>query len=1182
MHVLHAALRPLHAQRRWAFFVLLCTMSSLAALSQSTQSSIFGNVRDGSSAAISKAEIKLIQTEDGSTRTTQTNAVGDYQFQNIKPGHYTLVVEASGFERWSVYGTALAARQQLRLDATLSIGAVAQQITVSGGEVSAIETDSPTISAVYGADDALNLPTNSRASSSGTSGLSLIGTLPGVQTNGGTYSLQGGLPFQTEVQVDGISVQNAANNKPIADAFPSTDAIAELRADGVMNNAEYGQPGEVTVITRSGSNQYHGSTYWYHQNAAFDAIQFGSASKTHKVGNTFGGRFSGPVSIPHLYQGRGRSFVAAGYEGFRFPQQTSSQYIVPTAAMKKGDFTNYTAKNFTSLINPATGAAYSSGNTLPSINSAAAQFLKFFPDPNHGSTTTYTDGQAPNYYVNKSANQHSDQFDIRGDQYFGSNQGVQLWGRYSYKNFPVDSPQTLAVNTSQNTNVNHSLVSSANWTIHPNLVNEGRFGFTLTKTGSVNTFNGKSFTNGLGLNGLENLFYNGLPELDFANMTSLDADRLNSINQSKTYIYADSLTWTPGRHVFKFGADVRTIEAITPLGFNGSDNYGTFGYSNSGNATGQYTGVDFADFLIGIPNNTFYDVVQQDNDGKTKHYHFFAQDQWRVSQRLTVTYGLRYELHPGYNDPSGNTGNFIPTSDGAGEVIYPTGKSSLLSQAFLASANACNPDGVTTTNTATVNGAPCMKVLTNSQAGYPSSLKKVPHLRFLPRVGFAFRPFSDEKTSIRGGFGLYNITMLGSNFYSLTGTLQADTVEYKNTYDKSSHAIGYQWPSIYAGSGSDQNATNYGTAYFGTANDPNWKDPYTEQWSVSVDHDFGSGYAVRASYIGSASHQLVWAPDENTLPFSSTVSAYNQPNSARKYPNWGRIYNRATGANAIYNSMQIEASHRFQHGFQFNSSYTLANAKADNQGPNNTSFAGENGGGRATSILDRHADYGNVVGTRHHLWNTTMVYDLPFGHGKRFGASAPRALDAIVGGWRMSNILTWQSGAFLTPYFPAGQGDPSGTGSGLTSTAAGWTPSKIAQHPDRVAGANWKPAHQNRNNWINASAFTCPGDSSWTPGNACTTGSGSGSVPLPIGRFGNSPVGAVNGPGYFSLNSGIVKAFPITERVHLRAEGTFTNVLNNLNLDGSNLNLNLSNASFGVITSGLAPRQGQVSLRLEF
>jgi len=151
-----------------------------------------------------------------------------------------------------------------------------------------------------------------------------------------------------------------------------------------------------------------------------------------------------------------------------------------------------------------------------------------------------------------------------------------------------------------------------------------------------------------------------------------------------------------------------------------------------------------------------------------------------------------------------------------------------------------------------------MQVQGNSTASYPAGLKKYPHLRFMPRFGFAYRPFSNDKWVVRGGFGMYNITMLGSSFYSLTGTVQAQTQQFNNTYNPATHAIGYQWPAVYSGAGSSAGVGGYGTDYFGTANSTNWKDPYTEQWSLGIDHDFGSGYAGRISYIGSETHQLVW------------------------------------------------------------------------------------------------------------------------------------------------------------------------------------------------------------------------------------------------------------------------------------------------------------------------------------
>ena len=274
-----------------------------------------------------------------------------------------------------------------------------------------------------------------------------------------SFSLQGGLPFQTEVSVDGITVQNATSNSPIADAFPSTESISELRADGAMNNAEFGQPGEITVTTKAGTNTIHGSAFWYYQNAAFDAIPYTFPTTTTKpklVGNTYGGSFGGPVVIPHLYNGHNKTFIFGAYEGWRHPSQTTQALRCPQHADEdRGIF-------------PSTSPPDSPGSPIPlpgklRYGSASGQcsrgqsFLQFYPDPNVGDPTAYTDDGVANYVVNKDTSGHSDQFDIRGDQYFGSNQKFLLWGRFTWKNFPTNSPEPLSVPSAQNTNQNRVL-----------------------------------------------------------------------------------------------------------------------------------------------------------------------------------------------------------------------------------------------------------------------------------------------------------------------------------------------------------------------------------------------------------------------------------------------------------------------------------------------------------------------------------------------------------------------------------------------------------------------------------------------------------------------------------------------------------------------------------------------------
>jgi len=410
---------------------------------------------------------------------------------------------------------------------------------------------------------------------------------------------------------------------------------------------------------------------------------------------------------------------------------------------------------------------------------------------------------------------------------------------------------------------------------------------------------------------------------------------------------------------------------------------------------------------------------------------------------------------------------------------------------------------------------------------------------------------------------------MGSIYYALTGTLQSATFTYNNL-DANGGPI-FEWPNIRTG-GSGISVNPYGTAYFGTANDIHWKEPYTMQWNISIDRDLGFNTGLRVSYIGQGTRDLVWAPNLNQSAYS-TQYFVTQPLSSRPFPNWGIINTRAVGATMNYNSAQIEINHRFQHGLTFNSTYTFAKNLADNQGPQpQGSFAGENAGGRTMDYLNRGAEYGPVWGTRQHRWLTTAVYELPFGRGRHFMSNSSRVADAVLGGWRLSNIFLVQSGPYETPYF--GNGDPSGTGSGIIGRP---------QHPDRVG--NGSVSNPTADRWLDPTAFVCPATPGWTIGQACTIGDNPASDLAPIGRFGNAGLGVVTGPGSVNLSTALGKSFAITERFRIKIEGSFTNIFNHVNL--ADPVLGIDNSSFGQITSARGSdfggyRTGQISARIEF
>jgi hypothetical protein len=1166
-------------------FVLGAAPSSSA---QSVLGSISGTVYDNTGAVVPRVKVLVHRYETNTDRRVSTDESGNYTIVNLDAGTYDITTSASGFETEVAKGIVLIARQQLHYNVTLRIGTMEQTVNVNASEAGVIETQSSQISAALTPVEVLSLPANYRGAGS-TSPINVIQTLPGVQADTASYppapsphpqpslkfSLQGGLPSQTEVTVDGISAQNITNNNIQADAFPSAESVAEIRVDGVNNNAEYGQPGEITTVTKSGTKQLHGSAYEYFQNQALDATPFGAnaATKPHKVANDFGVSLGGPVVIPHLYKNSDRTFFFGAYESLRYPQSTVLQALVPTAAMKQGEFA---AETTTPLINPFTGGTYS-GNVVP-VNSSSAAFLQFYPDPNIGpageSLAQATANRGYNYLSTRPNGINSDQGDFRGDQNL-LGQRATLSGRYTLKDVNQDQAVDLALPQSTAYSRYDILATTFTYTFNPRVTNEFRFGFTLERDGDSNPFNGPAFLKSTNLNGVSAPFFNGIPYLSFNTIRSI-GERLGYEERSRIFQYVDNLTWQHGNHVLRFGGDIRHMVAHTEAGGSTvSANYGNFFFNPSASTS---TGDEVADFLIGVPEQSQISTIMQDNNGVAYSYNVYAQDSWQTTHYLTLNVGLRYELHPGFHSSDGLAGNFDPSVPQTGRLIYPDGYANTLSVQELADVNACEISGVDNpyaNNQPGSNGAPCTPVVSNSQAGLPSSLRDTDTLRFMPRFGFAYRPFKNDRTAIRGGVSYYNITTTGALFYALSQTLQSNLQTFAN------YLVPGQGPAFAFPNTSTKTSTfapSLGSVYFYATNAVKWHDPYSLQTNLSIDHDMGHNIGVRVSYVGMHTWHLIWQPQLNQLPKSATTM-YSDPSRASQTPfsNFYQITTRTPGAISDYRALELEVSHRYANGFLFNSSYAWAKSLSDNQGSygsySGTSFVDEQGGYSPTDSFNPRQDYGNVSGTRRQHWLTTAIYELPFGRGKRYGSGVNRVSDLALGNWQLSNILMLQTGPYMSAYFPAGYIDPSGTGSGSYLGGA-------AQRPDLIGDPNAGP--HSRSNWFNSNAFACPGQTTpYTAGSSCDVGIGS----APIGRFGTEHLGDLVGPGTFSLSSGLAKSFQIVENVSLHFEATFTNVLNHTN--PTDPDLDLTQADFGEITSARGSdfggsRTGQLSLKIQF
>ncbi len=729
-----------------------------------------------------------------------------------------------------------------------------------------------------------------------------------------------------------------------------------------------------------------------------------------------------------------------------------------------------------------------------------------------------------NYVDNFPTPISSNQGDFRADQILTSNQSFFVRMTYKEKLGQAAPTGTPLAGATLQPEHDWSVTGAHNWVITPTMLNEVRVGWTGSHTGTSTGLPASVIGDELGLQTAGPLPPgDASPSFGISGFQTMSSSA-SSISQTSTLQFLDNLTLTRGKHTYKFGVDYRYLTALYTNVF-ATDRMGVYKFNNS--VTKSIVGNAFASFLLGIPDSdTMATVLNPDSNGYANSYAGYAQDDFKVTSNLTINYGMRYEYHPMFIDKNSNTANFLPN-------YYSIQNGQTIHGAVVV------PDkGLSLVNPAFAESLAPMPILTASQAGVPQSLRFSQKTDFAPRVGFAWRIFGNDKTVLRGGYGKFIEAQLGNLLDAAWAVEASDVAAFTNTVsnNKATYTFPYAFPS---------NLAQPGTQVFDLSSAIHYQDPFVQQWNVTLERDLGFQTGLRVSYDGSHGSDLGLTDNPDQVP-ANTVG-FTAAKSAESYPLLEQIVEEANGGRSNYDALTVSVNKRMSKGLQFQVSYNYARNLSNNGGYDPTAFAGS-GGGQTTQYGNPNLDYGNVAFTRRNRLLATWLYELPFNH------TPYKALTAVTGGWQLSGVALFQTGPFLTVL--ANGADPSGTnfeniiGNGRA---------------DILPGVSVTPTNQGIYNWINASAFAIPTND--------------------IGRFGDSSVGSINGPGTKAVSLSLFRTFKVTERVNLRFGAAVTNAFNHPNYGTPGLTLGTS--SFGIISSmqtaeGAGPRAMQLTGRITF
>lgn len=960
-------------------------------MAQSYTATALGEVKDPSGAVVPNARVTLKNESTGYTQSTTTDANGLWTIPNLPVGNYTVTVEHAGFATRELTHFTLSIGQRARLDVTLQLSTTRQSVTVTSAPPT-VQTDSSSIGTVVPDRSIRDLPLNGRDYTQ------LAALTPGAVYggyNGWSSSIQidGNRADKTNFLIDGVP--NTETWYGGALLSPSVDAIQEFRVYTNLAPAEYGQAaGIVSATTKSGTNQFHGDLYEFLRNDALDARNFFSPTVPSLKRNQFGGALGGPIL-------KNKLFFYTDYEKTIQHQDSTTNVIVPTAQMRNGIFPASQP-----IIDPSTGQPFAN-NTIPKsdISPIANYYQQFIPLPNSG-----TD----HFVANTPSPIDQQQFSVRVDK-MGTR--TNIMGRYVYGQFTHDNAFGGQIYGSANPLGNtiesvytHNGTVDISHIFSPRLLLNVRLGFyhnyLYESSPSDNPPNRVAQSGiggfaetmaGAGLNG-------GFPNIAISGYGGIPGGiSLNIKPTQQVETLESSLDWTPGRHNIK-GGFMGQLQIATDQNYLYSKGY--FGI------TGAFTGNPYGDFLLGYPNYSDRSFPENEWGTRTHVYAFYLQDTWRIRPRLTLDLGTRFEFNP-FPVPLRAGANFYPGLD---KVVLSArnGKVDFWSQSapFVYNAN------------------PSWFALSD-QVGAPFALATSAGGHFDPRLGFAWRPFGGTKTVIRGGAGVFSVPWEGQITRGFA-VVNPPWVEYEFKYASTPTDWATFWPSF------TQPQSFTGTMV--TSLDKKFYVGYSDQWNLTVEHELPGKIDLSVGYVGNKGTHLEQSANLEQPPYGPNAFS-NLP-----YPQFGSFGQLlGAGGNSNYNALEIRAQKRFAKGLSFLTSYTWS--KTMDYTSSDAAF-----------ISDRFhpgLDYGlSSLDTGDRLV-TSWVYALPVGPGKHWGRGLSGVAGKMVGGWMVTGIASFQSGAPFSVY-------------STYDTSGFYVVS--GQRADRVC--NGKLSNPTVSEWYNTSCFT--------------------------------------------------------------------------------------------------------------